>query len=272
MPGIAVSSSIPSGASGATPTSPTSGAASTTSRRCARRSAPTSRSWSTAMAVSASAPPVRSRTSLPRTASYWFEEPVDPENYMALGQVARPPGLLIATGERCYSRYQVPQLLARRPAACPPARPDPGRWSARGEEDRGAGRQRLSAGVVPLPVRTDCDGRGPAAQRGDDQHRHSRNPFPNSMPPGAASSSRTVQCRWTVRYAVSSLPGPGRHRTQRGGRSRPSRTRRGRSNRCGRSTAPWGQATRFFSRRTVARTAYRTTQALERMERNVPPL
>ena len=42
----------------------------------------------------------------------WFEEPVDPENYIALGQVARPPGLQIAVGERCYSRYQVPLLLA----------------------------------------------------------------------------------------------------------------------------------------------------------------
>ena len=42
----------------------------------------------------------------------WFEEPVDPENYIALGQVARPPGLQIAVGERCYSRYQVLQLLA----------------------------------------------------------------------------------------------------------------------------------------------------------------
>jgi galactonate dehydratase len=42
----------------------------------------------------------------------WFEEPVEPENYIALGQVARPPGLQIAVGERCYSRYQVPQLLA----------------------------------------------------------------------------------------------------------------------------------------------------------------
>jgi galactonate dehydratase len=43
---------------------------------------------------------------------YWFEEPVDPENYTALGSVARPGGLMIATGERCYSRYQVPRLLA----------------------------------------------------------------------------------------------------------------------------------------------------------------
>lgn len=43
---------------------------------------------------------------------YWFEEPVDPENYIALGEVARPRGLRIATGERCFSRYQVPQLLA----------------------------------------------------------------------------------------------------------------------------------------------------------------
>jgi len=42
----------------------------------------------------------------------WFEEPVEPENYAALGQVARPAGLQIATGERCYSRYQVPRLLA----------------------------------------------------------------------------------------------------------------------------------------------------------------
>jgi galactonate dehydratase len=42
----------------------------------------------------------------------WFEEPVDPENYIALGQVARPAGLQIAVGERCYSRYQIPQLLA----------------------------------------------------------------------------------------------------------------------------------------------------------------
>ncbi len=42
----------------------------------------------------------------------WFEEPVDPENYIALGQVARPRGLQIAVGERCYSRYLIPQLLA----------------------------------------------------------------------------------------------------------------------------------------------------------------
>jgi galactonate dehydratase len=43
---------------------------------------------------------------------YWFEEPVDPENYAALGQVARPGGLRIAVGERCYSRYHVPLLLS----------------------------------------------------------------------------------------------------------------------------------------------------------------
>jgi galactonate dehydratase len=42
----------------------------------------------------------------------WFEEPVEPENYAALGQVARPAGLQIAAGERCYSRYHVPRLLA----------------------------------------------------------------------------------------------------------------------------------------------------------------
>ncbi len=42
---------------------------------------------------------------------YWFEEPVDPENYLALGEVARPLGLRIAAGERCYSRYQTPMLM-----------------------------------------------------------------------------------------------------------------------------------------------------------------
>ncbi|MFO1143647.1 MAG: mandelate racemase/muconate lactonizing enzyme family protein [Amaricoccus sp.] len=42
----------------------------------------------------------------------WFEEPVDPENFAALGQVERPRGLQIASGERCYSRYQVPRLIA----------------------------------------------------------------------------------------------------------------------------------------------------------------
>jgi galactonate dehydratase len=43
---------------------------------------------------------------------YWFEEPVDPENYQALGEVARPGGLRIATGERCFSRYQYPGLIS----------------------------------------------------------------------------------------------------------------------------------------------------------------
>jgi galactonate dehydratase len=42
----------------------------------------------------------------------WFEEPVDPENFAALGRVERPRGLQIASGERCYSRYQVPRLIA----------------------------------------------------------------------------------------------------------------------------------------------------------------
>lgn len=44
---------------------------------------------------------------------HWFEEPVDPENFDALGNVPRAPGLRIAAGERCWSRYQVPQLIAQ---------------------------------------------------------------------------------------------------------------------------------------------------------------
>jgi len=43
---------------------------------------------------------------------YWFEEPVDPENALALAKVGRSIPVRLATGERCYSRYQVPQLLA----------------------------------------------------------------------------------------------------------------------------------------------------------------
>ena len=48
---------------------------------------------------------------LAENAVYWLEEPVDPENFAALGEVARPGGLRIAAGERCYSRYAVPLLL-----------------------------------------------------------------------------------------------------------------------------------------------------------------
>ncbi|RUT28869.1 mandelate racemase/muconate lactonizing enzyme family protein [Arsenicitalea aurantiaca] len=44
---------------------------------------------------------------------YWFEEPVAPENFAMLGEVDRPKGLRIAAGERCWSRHQVPQLIAQ---------------------------------------------------------------------------------------------------------------------------------------------------------------
>ncbi|WP_161635663.1 mandelate racemase/muconate lactonizing enzyme family protein [Actibacterium mucosum] len=44
---------------------------------------------------------------------HWFEEPVDPENFGALGNVPRAPGLRIAAGERCWSRYKVPALIAQ---------------------------------------------------------------------------------------------------------------------------------------------------------------
>ena len=43
---------------------------------------------------------------------HWFEEPVDPENFDALGRVPRVKGVRVAAGERCWSRYQVPMLLA----------------------------------------------------------------------------------------------------------------------------------------------------------------
>ena len=43
---------------------------------------------------------------------HWFEEPVDPENHRALGALPRPGGLRIATGERCWSRYQIPSLIS----------------------------------------------------------------------------------------------------------------------------------------------------------------
>ena len=42
---------------------------------------------------------------------HWFEEPIDPENHAMLARMQRPGGLRIATGERCWSRYQVPQLI-----------------------------------------------------------------------------------------------------------------------------------------------------------------
>ncbi|KAA0691968.1 mandelate racemase/muconate lactonizing enzyme family protein [Neorhizobium sp. P12A] len=54
---------------------------------------------------------------------YWFEEPVDPENAQALAKVGRSIPVRLATGERCYSRYHVPQLLAASEVAI--LQPDP---------------------------------------------------------------------------------------------------------------------------------------------------
>ena len=66
-------------------------------RRGARGGRPRRSSiMSTATAASASARRAASPMRSPKTASYWFEEPVDPENYLALGEVARPAGLQIA--------------------------------------------------------------------------------------------------------------------------------------------------------------------------------
>ena len=43
---------------------------------------------------------------------YWFEEPCDPENVGALQAVGRAIRTRLATGERCYTRYHLQQLLA----------------------------------------------------------------------------------------------------------------------------------------------------------------
>lgn len=43
---------------------------------------------------------------------HWFEEPVDPENHAALGDVPRVNGMRVAAGERCWSRYQIPILMS----------------------------------------------------------------------------------------------------------------------------------------------------------------
>ena len=143
----------------------------------------------------------------------WFEEPVDPENYIALGQVARPPGLQIAVGERCYSRYQVPQLLAEgRPHIL---QPDPIQVGGLLE----AKKISVLADSAYLPVSFHCPF-GPIATRRDpstlcrdDQRR----------PPGILFG---IRCRLAPRAhhklpdaCRRQLPGeraawPGRHRTQ----------------------------------------------------------
>lgn len=44
---------------------------------------------------------------------YWLEEPTDPENIGALEEVARRTRTRIATGERCFGKYQTAELLRR---------------------------------------------------------------------------------------------------------------------------------------------------------------
>lgn len=43
---------------------------------------------------------------------YWLEEPTDPENVGALARIGRAIKTRLATGERCYSRYHMQNLLA----------------------------------------------------------------------------------------------------------------------------------------------------------------
>ena len=117
---------------------------------------------------------------------YWLEEPVDPENFLALGQVGRPRGLRIAVGERCYSRYQVPALLAQgRPHVL---QPDPIQVGGLLEAKKIA----ALADSIYLPVSFHCPF-GPVATAAILQLNAAttniirRNHFPNSMPPGALS-------------------------------------------------------------------------------------
>ena len=43
---------------------------------------------------------------------YWFEEPTDPENVLALQKIGRSMRVRLATGERCYTKYHLQALLA----------------------------------------------------------------------------------------------------------------------------------------------------------------
>ena len=43
---------------------------------------------------------------------YWFEEPTDAENVLALQKIGRSMRVRLATGERCYTKYHLQALLA----------------------------------------------------------------------------------------------------------------------------------------------------------------
>ena len=200
----------------------------------------------------------------------WFEEPVDPENFIALGQVARPPGLQIAVGERCYSRYQIPQLLAQgRPHII---QPDPIQVGGLLEAKKIAvlADSGLPAGVLPLPVWPDRDRRDPSALRRDNQCRPSGILFGvrRRLAP-RAHHELSDACRRQL---------PGEHASQAWAASSSTRrscattrTRNGRCNRCGRSTAPCAPARGCRRRTTAPRLASRETQPQGRKQRNQPP-
>ncbi len=55
---------------------------------------------------------IRIARDLERLDVYWFEEPTDPENVLALQKIGRSMRVRLATGERCYTKYHLQALLA----------------------------------------------------------------------------------------------------------------------------------------------------------------
>ena len=184
-PAIAVSSSIRSALKAAIPISPTSGAAWKRWLRCAPRSGPTSRSWSTPTAALASAPRARSLRRSPKNGVVLARGAGRP------GKLSRPRpgraagGLRIAVGERCYSRYQRPLSGEGRPHVLQPIRLRSGGCSR-------PRRSRLSRNAVYRPVSFHCPF-GPVASAAVLQlgaattNIVARSPFRHSMSRGGRS-------------------------------------------------------------------------------------
>ena len=146
----------------------------------------------------------------------WFEEPVEPENYIALGQVARPRGT--SDRRRRALLFALPGSAASSPSSAGHIvlQPDPIQVGGLLEAKKISVLADLSlpAGVLPLPVWPDRDRRDPSTLCRDDQRRPPGDPFRHSMPPGADDAHQQIaRCPSGGSYPVSALPGLG-HRTQ----------------------------------------------------------
>ena len=131
---------------------------SSSSPRCARRSATTSTSASTSTARSARRTAKLLIKALEPYQPMFVEEPVNCQNRDVMAEIARGTHLPIATGERIFTKWGFREMLEKQAADDPAARPVPRRRHHRVPADRRHGRGVLRGDRAAQPARPDLAG------------------------------------------------------------------------------------------------------------------